>query len=574
VGHAVGLPQPDTAPVERHSPTRTDRWRLSGTPPNGRVSHLQHVSMPKPGNLTDPNAERQPAVRVAVMVPCDPLPEDELARPTRQSRLCGFLTGQAVASLVNELTVVEAAARWAACGGSGPDHLGAAVFTDPSEASPVAAARLNLPYLGSPQPMTDPRFAEFILEIKPRTHGGLIAPPRPWSAWRDILGRVLILAEAVAAFLTDAFGVPTYDNPATVIGLWLTTPGDLAQLVDVDGYPTEPGTPQIAWFIRYAATDPSGQRIEDTVQTCLHHLADDLRLQDYGTFLGHLAGSDRTIPGGDQPVHDAGIDQIQALVDEQDAENIRDQDRIIDALSEAVSFTNVASAMTVANIVGALPEGEITVHASTEPRIDLTFSWQHHPGDGRFSKPSGDFLGVTARVDADPRAGGTPVIQTIWMPDEKAETVIGRINDQLRSRDRWNGPKMIDWAQVFQDLHEAIVFSVAYKRGDPAATWRLHGGLFEFHGEDWAITEAGIEYRPSNQIVLAEDQFPERSARSHMSPRDLDGWAPAPPEGADAAEWQHMLWRGLWHFPVHRGPVRVSPGRFACKTLPKPPAAK
>ena len=126
------------------------------------------------------------------------------------------------------------------------------------------------------------------------------------------------------------------------------------------------------------------------------------------------------------------IDQLQALVDEQDASNVRDQDRIIDALSEEVSFMNVASAMTVANMVGALPGGEITLHASTDPMIDLAFSWQHRVGDGRFSEPSGTFLGVKAHVTADPYGGGTPVIQTIWKPTENAETVIGRITDQLK----------------------------------------------------------------------------------------------------------------------------------------------
>ena len=265
------------------------------------------------------------------------------------------------------------------------------------------------------------------------------------------------------------------------------------------------------------------------------------------------------------------IDQLQALVDEQDASNVRDQDRIIDALSEEVSFMNVASAMTVANMVGALPEGEIILHASTDPMIDLAFSWQHRVGDGRFSEASGTFLGVKAHVAADPHGGGTPVIQTIWKPTENAAAVIGRITDQLRERDRWNGPKTVDWEQVFRDMHRAIVLSVAYKRRDATAPWQLHRGLYELHGENWAITEAGIEYRPTSQIVLDEGDFPEPTARSGMtSPSDLDGWAPLPPAGADLAEWQHVLWRGLWHFPVRRGPARGQPVWFASKTLPKP----
>ena len=266
------------------------------------------------------------------------------------------------------------------------------------------------------------------------------------------------------------------------------------------------------------------------------------------------------------------IDQLQAIVDEQDAESAEDQDRIIEALSNEVSFMNVAGAMAVANELGALPKGEITVGASAEPRIDLTFSWQYHVGDGRFSEPSGNFLGIKAEVYAD-SGGMTPVIQTIWKASEKAETVIARINDQLRQRDRWNGPNTIDWTQVFRDLNRGIVQAVAYKRRYHAVTWQLHGGLYELHGQDWAITEAGIEYRPGSQVVLTENAFPEGDARRGISPSNLGGWAPAAPDGADPAEWQHVLWRGLFHLPVYRGPVRGQPNRYPCKTMPKVPAA-
>jgi hypothetical protein len=55
---------------------------------------------------------------------------------------------------------------------------------------------------------------------------------------------------------------------------------------------------------------------------------------------------------------------------EQDAENVPGQDRIIEALSQEASFMNVASAMTAAYVLGASARGEITLDASTEPRID------------------------------------------------------------------------------------------------------------------------------------------------------------------------------------------------------------
>lgn len=264
------------------------------------------------------------------------------------------------------------------------------------------------------------------------------------------------------------------------------------------------------------------------------------------------------------------IGQLQTLIDNQDAENVRHQDGIIQALREEISPLTVARAMTVANMTGALPEGEITLHASTDPMIDLTFSWQHHIGDGRHSMPSGNFLGVKAHVAADPGAG-TPVIETIWLPTEKAETIIGRINGILQQRDRWNGPKTIDWVQVFQDLHRAIVLSVAYKRRDSTVDWQLHGCLYELHGQDWAITEAGVEYRPGSQVAVPEADFPEHTAHQDTTyPANLEEWPPTPPAGVDLAEWQHILWRGQWHFPANRGPMRTHPVRWACKTLPKP----
>jgi TIR domain len=262
------------------------------------------------------------------------------------------------------------------------------------------------------------------------------------------------------------------------------------------------------------------------------------------------------------------LDQLETLLDEQNRDDSRNQNLIIEALNAEVSPVTVARAMTVANIVGALPWGEITLHASTDPMIDLTFSWQHHIGDGRFSEPSGNFLGITAHVAADP-GGGTPVIQTTWPTTEKTETVIRRINGMLQHRDRWNGPKTIDWVQVFRDLHRAIVLSVAYKRRDSEVDWQLHGGLYELHGQDWAITEAGIEHRPGSQVVLSEAEFPERTAYpGRNGSADPEGWPPSPPAEVDLAEWQHLLWRGRWHFPVNRGPFRTQPNRWPCKTFP------
>ena len=263
------------------------------------------------------------------------------------------------------------------------------------------------------------------------------------------------------------------------------------------------------------------------------------------------------------------IDEIQNQLDEQNTSDTQDEDRIIAALGEEVSFFSVAGAMGTANKLDALAEGQVTLRASLEPRIDITFSWQYHMGDGRFSTPSGEFLNISAWVDAE-LGGGTPVIEENWKSTETPTEVASRINAKLRAADRWNGPKTINWAQVFRDLHRAIVLAVAYKRRDPYTPWTLHGGMYELHGEDWAITEAGIEYRQNGQVVLAEHEFPDSGqSRARMTSTDLGDWSPLPPDGADSDEWQHVVWRGLWHFPIRRGPVVGQRTWWPSRTVPQ-----
>jgi hypothetical protein len=267
---------------------------------------------------------------------------------------------------------------------------------------------------------------------------------------------------------------------------------------------------------------------------------------------------------------DDHADLLQGKLDELGEAEARDEDCIIAALGGEVSFTSVASAMTVANTMRALAVGEVTIRASLEPRIDVAFGWHDRIGDGRFAEPGGTFLTVKAHVDSDP-GGGTPAIQATWNPADTPETVVNRINRQLIQRDRWKGPKTIDWGQVFRDLRTAIQLAVAYKRRDQDVPWHLHGALYEIHRKDWAITEAGIEYRPTDEVVPSEHEFPED--RTRMTSTDLNGWPPGPPEGADAAEWQHVLWRGLG-IPVRRGPLTRQPSWWPSTTMPQQPTAE
>ena len=57
--------------------------------------------------------------------------------------------------------------------------------------------------------------------------------------------------------------------------------------------------------------------------------------------------------------------------DEVDAAEAKDEDRIIAAMGEEISFMTVASAMTVANTLRALAEGEITIRGTSSRESTL-----------------------------------------------------------------------------------------------------------------------------------------------------------------------------------------------------------
>jgi hypothetical protein len=68
---------------------------------------------------------------------------------------------------------------------------------------------------------------------------------------------------------------------------------------------------------------------------------------------------------------------------------------------------------------------------------------------------------------------------------------------------------------------------------------RLHGRLDQLVGDNWAITEAGIEHRATNRIAVAESAFPQRLSRlgpQQQGRHEAASWNLVPPPGATDAE--------------------------------------
>jgi hypothetical protein len=82
------------------------------------------------------------------------------------------------------------------------------------------------------------------------------------------------------------------------------------------------------------------------------------------------------------------------------------------------------------------------------------------------------------------------------------------------------------------------------------------------HGRDWAITEAGIEYRPAGAVMIAEHEFPEDRAR--MTSTHLNGWS-----RPRRREQTPQSGSTLWHLPVRHGPLVSQPTWRPSKTMPQ-----
>lgn len=272
----------------------------------------------------------------------------------------------------------------------------------------------------------------------------------------------------------------------------------------------------------------------------------------------------------------ARVADLQTQVEQRMQARAEEQDRKIGALGDDVSYDTVTTALTEANQLRAIKRGQVTVQAAEDPDgVALIFKWDAHRtvydlgvllqgygdrtkagtcGDEPFGLPGrGPCLEIEARIEADFEfSGGRPLIEVEWRPDDPPAAVADRLNQQLQREGRWHGPSTLDWTLALHNLQRSLKLAVASRRdGDGAGPWRLHGALHELVGEDWAITEAGIEHRQHNDVILPESDFPQTPNRRSGKP--VDTWPPACPSYANADEWERLLRRGKRLFP--RNPV-------------------
>jgi hypothetical protein len=288
-------------------------------------------------------------------------------------------------------------------------------------------------------------------------------------------------------------------------------------------------------------------------------------LRDVGTVAGEAgaAAAEEVVAQSTEAIN-VRLDELSDQMDEMLAEEAQVHDSAIAALSSP-TFDTVATALAHANTLGALKNGHVTVQGSDDPdELGLQFSW----GMSMSSEPSRISLTVHGVLYEDlknPPAGGSPLIEIQWSPDESAAEAGIRLRALLVDRGRLKSDATLRWDHALLNLQMALDIAVRSRRRDPGSI-HLRGALAELVDRQWMITEGGLEC-PDHAYVYPEEEFPSQLER--MAQREREEWMPSEkPDWVDDALWDRLVQRGKRIFPIRRGPMRAAPTWVPMKKTP------
>jgi hypothetical protein len=267
-------------------PAITDRWRPTIDDVSSEMIQLQNNSMSHPGYAARSSmASPPPSVRIGMRIACARLDAAASTSGLRAMYL-QFLGQPEVMDLVCELTEIGKGALWSARDDNPPFNFGAVLGQPGSEEAPVAWSRILLPGSTAQRYGRDARCAYLVLYVEPRSVEGSPAAPASLVVWHQRLSRALKLPAALAAFLSGNLTMATSNDPAAEAGVWLKTPSDLRELVDIDGFEVVPGPPLSNWFMGYAIASVEGSEGSEAALAWLRQMCDwALHLDDYESAL-------------------------------------------------------------------------------------------------------------------------------------------------------------------------------------------------------------------------------------------------------------------------------------------------
>jgi len=279
-------------------PAITNRWCSVTENVSSDLMLLQNNSMTHPAYISRSPQEQAPAsLRTGIVIACDQLATSSPTTSAIRAAFLNFLGRPEIMYFIGEMADV-AGKTWRPRDENPRFNFGAVLAGEGEEEPPAAWARLLLPESWSNRFGRDPRCANLVIHVEPRTNSGAPAQPTSLAIWHQRFAQALKLPTALAQFLTDTLGLPTSSDPQAEIAIWLKAhTASLTELVDVDGFTVVPGSPQANWFMGFAVADPQGQQRDSLARTWLEQMCDtSLHLDGYESALAALGPTSHTSP--------------------------------------------------------------------------------------------------------------------------------------------------------------------------------------------------------------------------------------------------------------------------------------
>jgi hypothetical protein len=256
------------------APAFTDLWRhtSNGAEAPGLMM-ITHKGFSHPGYMMQP-PEKPPAVRIGMLVACDPLGVTPTTSDLRDNFLA-FLCRSPITELIQGLTYVGDELSWRSYASNGRINNEAVLTASDEQAdAPVVSALMILNEAGLPLYGHDSRVAELVLHVEPRDKDGQPAPAADFKAWHESFVRALAVPGVFAQFLSQDVGIATYDDPPAQLGVQLSAYRSVTQLVDPGGLRTVAGSQPSNWFLGYMIAERDGKGAADVAVDLLTRVCD------------------------------------------------------------------------------------------------------------------------------------------------------------------------------------------------------------------------------------------------------------------------------------------------------------
>jgi hypothetical protein len=244
------------------------------------------------------------------------------------------------------------------------------------------------------------------------------------------------------------------------------------------------------------------------------------------------------------------LTDLETRIAERVAARDAEQDEVVAALADDVSFSTVTSALQETYDLDAFEGSYVEVPASRDidgPRF--AFSWELSSPDGHDASKMRPRLLLTAHIGRVPDGqAGRPIIEVEWRPEQSAADVGLAVAQELRRRGYGLEARQLDWQSALSNFATAISQALAARRADDGA-W-FNGQVLDWINENWAVTTTGLFHREHSQVLTPRD-FPDRP-RPYGFPLGppVPATPPAPRPGwVPVDEWEAVYKRAAAHFP-------------------------